>query len=137
MKTLLVLLLLVTAPCFGQVTISDQLPPPVTYPVEVHGMTDAQFFQWATEFNKKQEVDLEKRREKLPEPQHIFGTETITERNWNGYNGRVYGYGRFNSGDYYGNGNQRTATYTRRWLNSYYTGPGPLVIVNPYCKPRP
>jgi len=119
MYNLLALLVL----CVGQVAVSDQLPPPVKYPVEVNTMADAQFFYWATEFNKRQEADLERRREKMTEPQYFFGTET--EYNWNGY-----------SDWYRGNysGNRRTMTYPRRWHNPYYTGPGPLVIVNPYCR---
>ena len=136
-------LLLLVVLCFGQVTISDRLPPPVKYPAAVYDMTDDQFFQWATEFNVKQEADLEKRREKMTEPQYLFGMETVTDQNWDGNHGsQVYtgydSYGPYSQhigGDYYGNANRSTVTYPRRWHNPYYTGPGPLVIVNPYCRP--
>jgi len=112
--------------CLGQVTISA----PVTYPVEVYNMTDAQFFQWATEYNTVQKVELEKRPQ--TEPQYLFGDGLVTDQSWSGRNDN--GFWR-PAGDYYGSSNQQTTMYQRRWHNPYYTGPGPLVIVNPFCKP--
>ena len=40
MKTF-ILMLLLAAPCYGQIVVSDQLPPPVKYPAEVYKMSDA------------------------------------------------------------------------------------------------
>lgn len=124
-------LLMLVILCVGQITVSDSLPPPVKYPIDVNVMTDAQFFQWATEFNKLQEAGLEKRREQMTEPQYVSGTETRAEHTWSGSDNRTYNRG----GDYYGSHNGHSTTYERRWLNPLYTGPGPLVIVNPFCKP--
>ena len=39
------------------ITISDQLPPPVKYPVKCYKMTDAEFFVWATAYNQGQVED--------------------------------------------------------------------------------
>lgn len=112
--------------CVGQITVSDP-GPSVKYPVEVYSMTDDQFFQWATKFNVKQRADLEERR--VTEPQYITGTETSTTGRWSGRTG-----GR-RAAIFNVTGNQRTVTYQQRWLNPQYSGPGPLTIVNPYCKP--
>ena len=154
MRSLFVFLLLV-APCAAEefkIIVSDQVPPPVKYPAEVYKMTDAQFYAWATEYNKKQEADLEVRRSKMTEPQYITGTETRTSQSyvdsysgfygeksygwWDYPRGRGAAFSPFSGGAQAGASRQTTTTYPRRWLNPLYTGPGPLVIVNPFCKPE-
>ena len=114
MKSVFLFFLLATQ-CFAgdRVIVSDQVPPPVTYSAEVYSMTDAEFQVWANDFNRRQEAALEVRRLKM-EPRYIFGMQTD--------------YGDFGFGS--------QTTYRRRWLNPIYVGPGPMVIVNPYYRPR-
>ena len=129
-------MLMLVALLVGQITVSDRLPLPVKYPAAVYDMTDAQFAQWAIGFNKMQDADLEKRRVKMTEPQYITGMETTRENHWYGNSDQIFSdYGNWSTGDYYGNSDHRTTTYVRRWHNPLHTGPGPLVNVNPYCKP--
>jgi hypothetical protein len=149
---ILVLLLFATA-CPAQiiVSVSDQVPPPVKYPPEVYKMTDAEFFKWATEYNKAQADDWKKRKSEIQEPEFLTGTETVTTTEYGGSYGRLsygYGYGggyfarssygcgsRY-GGSFDGSSVQRTGTYPWRRPNPAYVGPGPLVIVNPYVRPK-
>ena len=135
-----ILMLLLAAPCYGQIVVSDQLPPPVKYPAEVYRMSDAQFFQWATEFNAKQVADLEVKRAKITESEWLEGSETVTNQDFFtvGNRGNFNGYGRSNfyrPNYQYGFSNESSVTIPRRWPNPAYSGPGPLIIVNPYCRP--
>jgi len=134
MRTLLtVVLFLIPASCLAQVIVSDQLPPPVVYPAEVYRMSDAQFHEWATRFNQRQQADWEKRTAAIQEPEWIEGTETVTERDFAGYR-PGYWYGGY--GGYIGTATQRTVTQPWRRPNPDYVNPGPLVIVNPFCRPQ-
>ena len=139
MKCIAVLVLLLgTAPCYGQITVSDRLPPPVKYPAEVFKMSDAEFFTWATDFNSRERAAVEGRRAKLVEKEWIEGTETRTTTNYLDYQGNYGGCGYSSCGNYspnYGSSSQTTVQYPKRWKNPLYTGPGPLTIVNPYCRP--
>ena len=56
------------------ITISDQLPPPVKYPVKCYKMTDAEFFVWATAYNEGQVEDWKRRWEAITEPEYFSGT---------------------------------------------------------------
>jgi hypothetical protein len=155
----LVIVLALAAPCYAQhITVSDQVPPPVKYPAEVYKMSDAQFFEWASNFNKKQVADVEVRRAKITEDKWITGERTTSSESHveynrfgsyngygcNGYSNRFaacnsynYGCDSYGSGDtgQYGSSSQETTTYPVRWPNPAYHGPGPLTIVNPYCRP--
>ena len=130
------------------ITISDKLPPPVKYPAECYKMTDAEFFNWATAFNKGQVEDWKRRKTALPEPEYIGGTVTIRSREHSegvkeggyppiyvGGNGYGYGSGSVYGGDTYGSETQQTTSYGTRYRNPYYVSPGPLTIINPYCRP--
>jgi hypothetical protein len=112
-------------------------------------MTAPEFYQWAVNFNLEQV-------KKLPTvyaPKWINGTEIDTSSSVMTYGGRggyvrdncgrggCGGYGNYRGpGGYAGYGmslmNEQSVTYQRRWLNPDYVGPGPLVIVNPYVKPK-
>ena len=126
---------------FTQITVSDQIPPPVHYPRSVYNMTAPEFYKWATNFNLEQV-------KKLPTvyaPRWLNGTETNTNMSIETYgdigNRGCGGYGNYRgNGGYLGYGyslmGQQSVTFPRRWLNPDYTGPGPLIIVNPYVKPK-
>ncbi len=145
----LVIVLALAAPCYAQhITVSDQVPPPVKYPAEVYRMSDAEFFKWASDFNKKQEAEVEARRAKITEDKWINGTETRTSSSYSNFVSGAYGgyggYGGYNyscsgydcnGGAQYGASSQTTTEYPVRWPNPAYYGPGPLTIVNPYCRP--
>ena len=125
----------------GQVTISDQLPPPYHYPRNVYDMNSREFYLWAVDINFKA-------KEALPTyyaPRWLNGTETNTNMSIETYgdigNRGCGGYGNYRgNGGYLGYGyslmGQQSVTFPRRWLNPDYTGPGPLIIVNPYVKPK-
>ncbi len=142
-----VIVLALAAPCYAQhITVSDQVPPPVKYPAEVYRMSDAEFFKWASDFNKKQEAEVEARRAKITEDKWITGSESRISASHYDYStgGSNYGYGYCgygcngygcNSAVQYGTSSQTTTEYPVRWPNPAYYGPGPLTIVNPYCRP--
>ncbi|MFA5344667.1 MAG: hypothetical protein WC315_00095 [Candidatus Omnitrophota bacterium] len=121
---LTLILLCITQIGYGQVVVSDQVPMPIKYPAEVYKMTDAEFFQWATDFNKKQVADLETRRKQITEPRYYYGTQVRQEGLFNNYKAN-------DSRSY----SRQTTIYSKQWSNSNYVGPGPLTIVNPYCRP--
>jgi hypothetical protein len=141
----LVILLALAAPCYAQhITVSNQVPPPVKYPAEVYKMSDADFFKWASDFNKKQVDDVEVRRAKITEDKWITGEATRSSEShveYNAYSGYGYNYScgpygcNDSAGARYGSSSQTTTTYPVRWPNPVYHGPGPLTIVNPYCRP--
>ncbi len=141
MKCIVVLLALIAAPCYGQIKVSDRLPPPVKYPAEVYKMSDADFFAWATDFNKRERAALEERRAKITEKEWIEGRESDTDSSYADYQYDNYGYGSdyprgyFTPSVQYGRASQKIVEYPRRWKNPAYVGPGPLTIVNPYCPP--
>ncbi len=98
-----------------KITVSDQLPMPIVYPAECYKMTPAEFFQWATKLNVKLKKESDERSTHTPSP-YIEGT---------GIEGRIDPV----TGGFYMN------TVRRRYVNPDYYGPGPLIIVNPYCPP--
>jgi hypothetical protein len=106
----------------SQIVVSDQIPIPVKYPASVYQMTDAQFYDWAVSLNLKAKESLSKDYE----PQWLQGSGTDT--NISGYNNGFY-----NSGQYWHS--RQSQTYPRYYLNPNYIGPGPLIIINPYCRP--
>jgi len=131
--------------CQAQVLIvSDQVPPPVTYPPEVDVMADAEFAKWAADYNKQQVAAMKERLSKLTEPKYIYGEETDTTRDFAGY-GSPFNFdvnfgGRNDSyyirpDMYRGTASRCSVSYPRRWLNINYVGPGPLNIVNPFVRP--
>ena len=134
-------MLLVVSTCSAQIIVSDQLPPPVKYPPKVYTMTDAEFFKWATKYNKAQLKKWNKQKAALTEPEYIDGAETsITGDYFGGYYGRPYfGYGGYGYGGYgyggYGGYLEQTVTFPRRWPNPRYVSPAPLTLVNPYVRP--
>ena len=75
------------------------------------------------------------------ESKWIEGTETVTNQNYlnvgnfgrnlNRYDRSGFDRPRYQSGF----SNQTSVTIPRRWPNPAYDGPGPLTIVNPYCRP--
>ncbi len=109
---------------FGQIVVSDQVPMPIKYPAEVYKMTDAEFFNWATELNKKQVADVEARRKSISEGRYNYGTQFREEGSLNVYRSN-------NSRTYI----RQETVYPMQWSNPNYVGPGPLTIVNPYCRP--
>jgi len=120
-----VVLCLMAQTCMGQkITVSDQVPMPVRYPAAIYQMSDEEFFDWAVNFNQKQKAAVETRRARLVEEQRIYGYQTQREHSYNYYR----------SGES-GDATQRTTVYPVQRPNPYYTGPGPLIIVNPYCRP--
>ncbi len=141
MKCIAILLALLAAPCYAQrITVSDRLPPPVKYPAEVFKMTDAEFFAWASDFNKREREAVEERRAKITEKEWIEGTESSTnsshlDYSYGGYSYNGYGNDYYNPATQYGRSSATTIEFPRRWKNPYYNGPGPLTIVNPYCRP--
>ena len=191
MKYLAILVLLLASTCCAQtLTISDQLPPPVKYPAEVYTMTDAEFFQWATDYNVEQLKAWKQKKSAIKEPEFIYGEESTTTGKesdnfsdrgddyydrpcagrqgfgnyWERYDHSLLGSGNYydrssrdsgnyydrssrDSGNYYdrydraprgrydGSYSQSTVTLQRRWPNPWYVLPGPMNIVNPYCRP--
>ena len=128
------------------ITISDRLPPPVKYPAKCYKLTDAEFFVWATAYNKGQVEDWKRRRAAITEPEYIGGTVTIHSGEYSngvregGYRpiyvgGDGYGGGSVYGGDTYGTQTQQTYTFGTRYKNPYYVSPGPLTIINPYVRP--
>jgi hypothetical protein len=114
-RLLLSLLLLCGAASAAElkITVSDKLPPPIVYTQEVKAMSDAAFFTWATGQNKEQKRLSEERSAK-GEPMYVQGYMTrIT-----------------------GNTGRGLTTESRpvKFKNPLYTGPGPLTVVNPYCR---
>lgn len=135
MKYVLALIVLLCASiCPAQIIVSDQLPP-MKYPAAVYKMTNAEFFEWASAYNLAQLEDWKKRKAAIAEPEYLTGSETVTTCEYNyGYFARSPRYGH---GGYGGHGVPvQQVTYPRRWPNPFYVGPGPLVIVNPYVRPR-
>ncbi len=125
-----VFVLLMAAPCFGQITVSEALPMPVQYPPEVYQMTDDEFFKWATEFNKEKRKELEERRAQIKEPEFIEGVERqVTRGSCFAGNCAFAAFGLDSSPQV------TELEFPRRWRNPFYYGPGPLIIINPYCRP--
>jgi len=100
----LVALLAVAVSCQAQISVSDQLPPPVKYPAEVYKMTDAEFYNWAVKFNQAQIDDWKKRKAEIKEPEYLTGTEKVTVTEYSGLSGPSYGYGCGGYGGYGGYG---------------------------------
>jgi hypothetical protein len=123
---------------FTQITISDQIPPPVHYPRSVYAMTIPEYYQWATNFNLEQVKKLPK----VYAPKWLNSTETDIGSTVETYgNNGGCGYGNYcGQGGYMGYGlsliNTQSVTFPRRWLNPDYVGPGKLIILNPYCRPK-
>ena len=138
-------LLLCAVTCQAQVLIvSDQVPPPVNYPPEVYGMTDAEFAKWAADYNKQQVAGMKERLKNLAEPKYIYGEETNATLDFAGYGSPMNfggGFGGRNDSyyirpdTYLGAASRHSVSYPRRWLNINYVGPGPLNVVNPFVRP--
>jgi hypothetical protein len=126
MKYLIMLLALVTS-AFDKPKVDNQLP--IKYPAEVYKMSDAEFFKWATDFNKKQVTDLETRRANITEDKWINGMTTRTRAEYD------YGCSSYGCNSQYGSSSRETTSYPVRWSNPSYSGPGPLTTINPYCRP--
>jgi hypothetical protein len=98
-----------------KITISENLPPPITYSQEVKAMSDAEFFTWATEQNATAKAASEAKSKLDQEywPGNIVRVNTIVDRHW-----------------------RETTVEDRPTLyrNPLYTGPGPLTVINPYCR---
>ena len=99
----------------AEVTITDPVNEPFVYPAKVTEMSDAEFFKWATKFNKRQEREIV--RSPDPEWLHGYGVRTRV----------VYGV----------SGMEIVREgYPRRYKNPDYFPSSPLTVVNPYCKPK-
>jgi hypothetical protein len=145
---LMMCVLLLASAGQAQVTTSDRLPPPVSYPPEVYRMTDAQFFEWATERNKGALDDWQRRKAAIKEPEYISGSESVVTSDTAGYDNRFFGgwwaypdatrrVPYFAEPNDYGESSvHRSLTVPRRWPNPRYSSPGPLTLVNPYVRPK-
>jgi hypothetical protein len=106
-----------------KITVSENLPPPITYTQEVKAMTDAQFFDWATAQNVQAKRESEER-SRNGEPRYFLGSivSVGTTYQANGYYRRPL------------NSTTTVEQRTTQYNNPQYTGPGPLTIINPYCR---
>ena len=150
--------------CSAQVIVSDDVPPPVKYPSKVYMMTDAEYREWATRYNKTQLKKWKKEKSAIKEPEYLNGTETDITGGYSGnlypwgsgYGSGYFGSGYFGSGyfgsGYFGSGyglghglgygssfdgtySQQTVKFPRRWPNPWHVPPAPVRIVNPYVRP--
>ncbi len=100
--------------CNGaEITVTQRVP--FEYPAKVAGMSDAEFFTWATQFNKQQEREIV--RSPYPEWLHGYGVRTRVIQGVSGMEIVREG-------------------YPRHYLNPDYFPPSPLTVINPYCKPK-
>lgn len=102
---------------------APMLPQLLPYPSEVYGMTDAEFFQWATDQNGKTRAKWGKWHRTAPP-------------RWIGY-GVTISYQQSRRGSYFGTNHERGSVhrYQRQYLNpGYYSRP--LTVINPYCRPK-
>jgi hypothetical protein len=78
-----------------KITVSENLPPPVTYTDKVKAMSDADYFAWATSFNLEQKR-LSEERSRNGEPRTVSGKITVQDtRNYGPLNVTTRrGYGR-------------------------------------------
>jgi hypothetical protein len=112
----------------GEITISDPLNEPFVYPAHVAGMTDVEFFTWATKFNQQQEREIIY----SDQSKWLEGTATRVRgqsESRTAFNGRVYRAPATRRGD------MTFETYPTRYLNPEYVPPTSLMIVNPFCPP--
>ena len=143
MKFLLALILLCTTTALAQ--------GPVNYPPEVYEMTAAQFKQWADAYNQQKilEWQVKKEKAKADQPQFVQWTVASTQnvysngiygnggnnwQNWGNY-GNYGNYG--NNWQNYGSESSIQQTGTFQTDNPKYVNPGPLTLVNPFCRPTP
>jgi len=106
---------------------SEPIAFPVKYPESVKKMTDAEFFRWATNRNQKASDKWQDENAKQS-PKYLTTPIVITE-----HQSRVRGNRRHSGGSV--RGIQYSRVYNQQTLNPAYSSPGPLTIVNPYCKP--
>ena len=100
------------AKCNGsEVTITERVP--FVYPPQCSGMSGEDFFDWATKFNESQRIV------RSSEPQW-FQSPGVRTRYVRGPQGFTL---------------VREA-YPTRYLNPDYVPPSPLMVINPYCKPK-
>ena len=127
MKYLCLLILLSTSSALAQGWIE--------YPPNVNTMTDAQFKAWADEYNAGQVARWKAKKEeaKADQPQYIQGQSVSSD-------------GHYTSGSEYlgtsaprnwGGGEAHQSVITFQTDNPKYVNPGPLKLVNPYCRPKP
>lgn len=91
------------------------LPPPITYSQEVKALSDAEFFTWSTGQNAiaKSASEAKSKLDQEYWPGNIVRVNEVGDRHW------------------------RTTIIEDRptlYRNPQYTGPGPLTVINPYCR---
>lgn len=103
----------------GEVTITEHAP--FEYPAEVTGMTDANFFLWATRFNEQRVREIIRSSE--PKWLYSYGIKTRVTHGVSPVRG-------------VSDMQIVRERYPRRYLNPDYFPPSALTVINPYCKPK-
>ncbi len=147
-KTLMYVLVLLAILVFlGVCTFADAASPlkisppvnvfePVTYPDKVVGMTDAEFFKWATAKNKAARADW-KERYYLAGDKYIVHKRKTTKSRYTGMGNMqsvIMTGGKIGDTDGESFTQQYESTY--RYANPDFRHPGPLTIVNPYFRKK-
>jgi len=97
----------------GEITITKHAP--FVYPAEVAEMSNEDFFDWATQFNEQQVREIKRSSE--PEWLYHSGVRTRYVRGPLGWT-------------------LVRVAYPQRYKNPDYIPPSPLMVINPYCKPK-
>jgi hypothetical protein len=100
----------------GEVEVIDPSLIASEYPEECYEMTDAEFFQWATNVNQLSRARVAANTSDEPRWVDWWGYESSYEHTLDGLVISRKG-------------------YPKKYLNPAYKPPGALRIINPYCKP--
>jgi hypothetical protein len=135
--SLLVSLLFCVNTYGGEIHISPPMSGfiPAQYPKNVSKMTNEQFYHWAVKRNKQAEADWYKQ----ANDQFYTTNGNITKASTEGNNagGSVtYGGMRINPGQSYRDATMETFNTQHRFANPDYVAPNPLIIINPFVKPK-
>lgn len=110
---------------------------PVNYPPEVYAMNDAQFKQWADSINAGRIAawKLKKEEAKADQPQYLEVQSASSDSHATAGSMDVGGNGKENRRTW-NDSEVKQQNVTFKIDNPKYVNPGPLTLVNPFCRPK-